>query len=128
MHLAAAFAGIQTVSALLEGGADIDSKALNGGNTPLYIAAYYGNILVVEELLKNKADWKAVNNDDLRPDERICGCSRDESGEPCRCFSDEDEEDIEEIFNEVMCTMSPKYRVPTLIFSCTMQRVSMYKM
>lgn len=107
MHLAAAYAGIQTIEALLEGGAEIDSKSLNSGNTPLYIAAYYGNILVADELLKKKANWKIVNNENLRPDERICGCRRDESGEPCRCFSEEDEEDIEEIFNEVTCSVIP---------------------
>jgi ankyrin repeat protein len=55
LHLAARHGHVETVEALLDGGANISARD-NGGKTPLHLASMHDQIQVVERLLKAGAD------------------------------------------------------------------------
>lgn len=60
LHACALAGKEKTAAILLEHGAEVDARDTDG-NTPLILAARYGNVAMVKALLTAKADFKAVN-------------------------------------------------------------------
>ena len=52
---------------MIEAGANINTISIFNGNTPLIMAAQYGQGPVVEYLLQNKADMNIQNNEGKSP-------------------------------------------------------------
>ena len=49
---------------LIEAGADINNQANYDGNTPLHVAARFGNVQIVQLLLKHNANKDLLNKDE----------------------------------------------------------------
>lgn len=62
LMIACVHRNVDIARVLIEKGAMIDEKDA-GGDTPLLKASFYGSVKIVEELLKNGANIKAINNE-----------------------------------------------------------------
>ena len=61
MHYAAAAGNLELVKALLARGAEVDITTVKNKKTPLLMAIFYGNVAVVNELVNNGANIRAID-------------------------------------------------------------------
>lgn len=96
---------------LLEARTDVNAQR-NGGQTPVFDAAFSGAIAALRVLLQSGGDATVASTDGTTPQEAVCSCQleSDSSDSKCprgQCNSQDDKSTLLALFSEVCHLLNP---------------------